>query len=144
MVILSLLFLNSNKRLRHKKVEVKKIKITLSILVAMLTMSIVILIALVMSLMMFMLLNFAGLPKPSKTVHKNWQEEIKFTFDVAKCDKIFDELHKAGCIKMSHTIPLLDELKRKAYCRWHNSFFKLLMIVIFFVDRSNRLLMNDD
>jgi hypothetical protein len=23
---------------------------------------------------------------------------------------------------MSHTIPPLDELKRKAYYRWHNSF----------------------
>jgi hypothetical protein len=57
-----------------------------------------------------------------KTVHKNWQEEIKFIFDVAKCDKIFDELHKEDCIKMSHTKPPLDELKRKAYCRWHNSF----------------------
>jgi peptide methionine sulfoxide reductase MsrB len=57
-----------------------------------------------------------------KLVHKNRQEEIKFTFDVAKCDKIFDELHKAGCIKMSHTIPPLDELKQKAYCRWYNSF----------------------
>jgi hypothetical protein len=55
-------------------------------------------------------------------VHKNWQEEFKFIFDVAKCDKIFDELHKAGCIKMSHTIPPLDVLKLKAYCRWHNSF----------------------
>jgi hypothetical protein len=41
---------------------------------------------------------------------------------VAKCDKIFYELHKAGCIKMSHTIPPLDELKWKAYCRCHNSF----------------------
>jgi hypothetical protein len=51
-----------------------------------------------------------------KLVHKNRQEEVKFTFDVAKCDKIFDELHKAGCIKMSHTIPSLNELKRKAYC----------------------------
>jgi hypothetical protein len=55
-------------------------------------------------------------------VHKNRQKEIKFTFDVAKCDKIFDELHKPSCIKMSHTIPPLDELKQKAYCRWHNSF----------------------
>jgi hypothetical protein len=51
-----------------------------------------------------------------KTVHKNRQEEIKFIFNVAKCDKIFYELHKAGCIKMSHTIPPLDELKWKAYC----------------------------
>jgi hypothetical protein len=46
-----------------------------------------------------------------KPVHKNWHEEIKFTFDISKCDMIFDELHKAGYIKMSHTIPPLDELK---------------------------------
>jgi hypothetical protein len=58
----------------------------------------------------------------SQTGSKNHPEEIKFTFDVAKCDNFFDELHKAGCIKMSHTIPPLDELKQKAYCRWHNSF----------------------
>jgi hypothetical protein len=45
---------------------------------------------------------------------------MKFTFDVAKRDKIFDELHKAGCIKMSHTIPPLD--CNIAYFRWHNSF----------------------
>jgi hypothetical protein len=57
-----------------------------------------------------------------KPVHKNRQEEIKFIFDVAKCEKIFDELYKVGCIKMSHTIPALDELKWKAYCRWHNYF----------------------
>jgi hypothetical protein len=57
-----------------------------------------------------------------KLVHKNRQEEMKFTFDVTKCDKIFDELHKAGWIKMSPTIPPLDKLKWKVYCRWHNSF----------------------
>jgi len=28
-----------------------------------------------------------------KPVHKNRREDMKFTFDVAKCDKIFDELH---------------------------------------------------
>jgi hypothetical protein len=52
-----------------------------------------------------------------KPVHKNRLEEIKFTFDVTKCDNFFDELHKASCIKMSHTIPPLDKLERKAYCR---------------------------
>jgi hypothetical protein len=31
-----------------------------------------------------------------KPIHKNQQVEVKFTFVVAKCDKIFDELHKAG------------------------------------------------
>jgi hypothetical protein len=55
-------------------------------------------------------------------VQKNRQEEIKFSFNVAKCDKIFDELHKNGNIKLTHTIPPIDELKRHAYCKWHNSF----------------------
>jgi hypothetical protein len=55
-------------------------------------------------------------------VQKNRQEEIKFTFNVAKCDKIFDELLKNGNIKLTHTIHLIDELKRCAYCKWHNSF----------------------
>jgi hypothetical protein len=55
-------------------------------------------------------------------VQRNRQEEIKFTFNVAKCDKIFDELLKNGNIKLTHTIPPIDELKRRAYCKWHNSF----------------------
>jgi hypothetical protein len=55
-------------------------------------------------------------------VQKNQQEEIKFTFNVAKCDKIFDELLKNGNIKLTHNIPTIDELKRRAYCKWHNSF----------------------
>jgi hypothetical protein len=59
-------------------------------------------------------------PQP---VQKNRPEEIKFTFNVAKYDKIFDELVKSGNIKMTHTIPPTDEFKRKAYCKWHNSFF---------------------
>jgi hypothetical protein len=56
------------------------------------------------------------------SVHKNQHDELKLTFDVANYDKIFDELHKASCIKMSHIIPPLDELKRRTYCRWHNSY----------------------
>jgi hypothetical protein len=38
-----------------------------------------------------------------KPIHKNRQDSIKYTFGVAKCDKIFDELHKGGYIKLSHT-----------------------------------------
>jgi hypothetical protein len=56
-----------------------------------------------------------------KPAHKS-QDGMKFTFDVAKCDKIFDELFKSGKIKMSHTIPPLDQLKRRAYYNFHNSF----------------------
>jgi hypothetical protein len=57
-----------------------------------------------------------------KPTTKGWQEELKFTFDVSKCDRIFDELLKLGNIKISHSIPPLDEIKRRAYCKFHNSY----------------------
>jgi hypothetical protein len=57
-----------------------------------------------------------------KPASKGRQEEIKFTFDVSKCDQIFDEMLKSGNIKLTHTIPPLEELKRRAYCKFHNSF----------------------
>jgi hypothetical protein len=57
-----------------------------------------------------------------KPASKRRREEIKFTFDVSKCDRIFDELLKSGNIKLTHTIPPLEELKRRAYCKYHNSF----------------------
>jgi hypothetical protein len=47
-----------------------------------------------------------------KLIHKNWQDDIKYTFDVAKCDKIFNELHKGGYIKISHTLPPFKKLKQ--------------------------------
>jgi hypothetical protein len=55
-------------------------------------------------------------------IYKNRQDDIKYTFDVAKCDKIFYELHKGGYIKISHTLPPLEDLKQRAYCKWHNSY----------------------
>jgi hypothetical protein len=55
-------------------------------------------------------------------VQKNRQGKIKFTFNVAKCDNIYDELLKCGNNKLSYTIPLIDELKSHAYCKWHDSF----------------------
>ena len=60
-----------------------------------------------------------------KPIPKNRHDEVKFTFDVSKCDRIFDELAKLGKIKFSHTIPSMDE-------------FMLPMIAIFFVDKYNR------
>jgi hypothetical protein len=38
-------------------------------------------------------------------IQKNRWGEVKFTFNVAKCDNFFDELLKNGNIKLSHTIP---------------------------------------
>ena len=56
--------------------------------------------------------------KPSQ---KNRQEDMKFTFDVSKCDRIFDELLRLGHIKISYVIPPLEKLKRRAYCKFRNS-----------------------
>jgi hypothetical protein len=47
---------------------------------------------------------------------------MKFTFDVGKCDKIFDELLSIGKIRLSHAIPPIDDLKKHVYCKWHNSY----------------------
>jgi hypothetical protein len=55
-------------------------------------------------------------------VQKKRQEEVKFTFNVGKCDKIFDELLKNGNIKIDYIVPAADELRHHAYCKWHNSF----------------------
>ena len=57
-----------------------------------------------------------------KPINKNWKEEVKFTFDVSKCERIFDELAKIGKIKFAHIIPSAEELKRRAYCKFHNTF----------------------
>ena len=46
-----------------------------------------------------------------KPIRKNRQDE-KFTFDVFKCERIFDVLYRIGYVKMSHTLPPLEELKR--------------------------------
>jgi hypothetical protein len=57
-----------------------------------------------------------------KLIHKNRGEEMKFTFDFSKCDRIFDELLKFGYIRTNYTVHSVDELKRRAYCKYHNSF----------------------
>jgi hypothetical protein len=50
-----------------------------------------------------------------QSVQKKRQEEVKFTFNVGKCDRIFVELLKSGNTKINHTITsAADELKRCA------------------------------
>jgi hypothetical protein len=56
-----------------------------------------------------------------KLIHKN-QQEVKFIFYFSKCDRIFDELFKFGYIRINYTLPSLEELRRRAYCKYHNSF----------------------
>jgi hypothetical protein len=49
---------------------------------------------------------------------------VKFTFDVSKCDKLFDVLVQGGVIQLAegHVIPSPEVLARKKYCKWHDSY----------------------
>jgi hypothetical protein len=64
--------------------------------------------------------------------HSTQMEKVKFTFNIAKCDKIFDELLKNGIIKLSYIIPPVEELKRLIYCKWHGSFLHNTIDCAFF------------
>ncbi len=57
------------------------------------------------------------------TPRKDRQSEIKYSFDVAKCDKIFDYLlqEKQITLPKGYVISSPEELKRHAYCKWHDS-----------------------
>jgi hypothetical protein len=47
-----------------------------------------------------------------------------YTFDIAKCDRIFYYLLQKKQIKLpsNHVIPSPKQLKKHAYCKWYNSY----------------------
>jgi hypothetical protein len=49
---------------------------------------------------------------------------MRYTFDVSKCDHLFDLLLWGGVIRLTegHVIPSADILAKKPYCMWHNSY----------------------
>jgi hypothetical protein len=51
-------------------------------------------------------------------------EEMKFTFDITKCIKLFDVLLQNNVIRLKggHTIPSVEWITRRKYCKWHVSF----------------------
>jgi hypothetical protein len=57
-------------------------------------------------------------PSPGK------KDEVKYTVDVTKCDKLFDVLLENKVIHLSegHTLPALDQLSKGKYCKWHGTF----------------------
>jgi hypothetical protein len=59
-----------------------------------------------------------------KLASKSRQDEMRYTFNVAKCDWIFDYLLQKKQIKLSsgHVIPSPELVKKHAYCKWHNSY----------------------
>jgi hypothetical protein len=52
------------------------------------------------------------------------KEELRYTFDVSKCDRLFDLLLQGGVIWLTegHIIPNSDILAKKRYCKWHDSY----------------------
>jgi hypothetical protein len=59
-----------------------------------------------------------------KLASKSRHDEMCYTFNVAKCDRIFDYLLEKKQIKFpsGHVIPSPEQLKKHAYCKWHNSY----------------------
>jgi hypothetical protein len=59
-------------------------------------------------------------PKPNTTK----KEGIKYTFDVSKCDSLFDVLVQGGVIKLKegHVIPAPKLLAKRKYSKWHDSY----------------------
>lgn len=68
----------------------------------------------------------------------------EFTFDLSKCDSIFDELPEHRYIKLLHPLLPLDELKHRAYYKFIIMLLMLLMIAILIVSTSNWLLMRNN
>jgi hypothetical protein len=52
------------------------------------------------------------------------KDEIKYTFDVSKCDKLFNVLVKGGVIRLTegYVIPMPYQITKRKYCKWHDSY----------------------
>jgi hypothetical protein len=72
-------------------------------------------------------------------LHSTQKWKVKFTFNISKCDKIFDELLKNENIKLSHTILSIGELKSVYIVNGMVPLFITPIIVISSVDKYNRL-----
>jgi hypothetical protein len=49
---------------------------------------------------------------------------MRYTFDVTKCDHLFDLLLQGGVTRLTvgHVIHNADILAKKTYCKWHDSY----------------------
>jgi hypothetical protein len=52
------------------------------------------------------------------------RDELRYTFGVMKCDRLFDLLLQGGVIRLTegHIIPNADILAKKTYCKWQDSY----------------------
>jgi hypothetical protein len=75
-----------------------------------------------------------------KSASKSRQDEMDYTFDTAKCDRIFDYLLQEKQIKLpsGHVILSSEQLKSMHIINGIIVILMLLIIVMFSVDRFNR------
>jgi hypothetical protein len=59
-----------------------------------------------------------------KPALKNQQDEMCYTFDVVKCDRILDHLLQEKQIKLTsnQVMPSPEQLEKHAYCKWYSSY----------------------
>jgi hypothetical protein len=52
------------------------------------------------------------------------RDEMRYAFDVSKCDRLYDLLLRGGVIRLTegHVIPSANILVKKTYYKWHNSY----------------------
>jgi hypothetical protein len=52
------------------------------------------------------------------------KDEMKYIFDVSKCDKLFDVLLQNRIIRLSegHVVPPTRQVIKSKYCKWHGTF----------------------
>jgi hypothetical protein len=73
------------------------------------------------------------------------REEMRYTFDVSKCDSLFDLLLRGGVTWLTegHIIPNADILAKKTYCKWHDSYTHTTSECIYFWRQVQSVINND-
>jgi hypothetical protein len=76
-------------------------------------------------------------------VQNNQKNKIRYTYDISNCDEIFDisVLEKRIRFPADRVISSSKELGKCAYCKWHDLFLIILVIVMYFVNNCNKILM---
>jgi hypothetical protein len=72
------------------------------------------------------------------------RDEVKFTLDVTKCDKLFDVLlqNKFICLSENHVMPTPAHMAKGKYCKWHGTFLHTINECNYFC-RQVQLASND-
>jgi hypothetical protein len=76
-------------------------------------------------------------------VENNWQNKIRYTFDISNCNEIFDilVLEKRIRILANHVISSSKESRKCAYCKCMILILIIFVIAMYFVDNCSQLLM---